>query len=606
MGLAPFGKSDQAMQAVFDRMYSLTDNGYLLDPTMLLYGARTLDPNFPDTLIKALGKPRQANDEITPRICSVARYAQETLEKIVCHLAERTLRDLHLDTLCLAGGVALNCRMNQKLRELLCVKHLFVQPVSNDAGTTFGSAIALYAEKALDLSGFKMDTLYFGPASDQEHVKSACSRFDVKFQTPRHYEREVARRLAEGKIVGWFHGRMETGKRSLGNRSILADPRREESKSLVNSRYKSRESWRPFCPSIIDEKKNDFFKTADHHEYMIQSFDVIEKQQAAIPAVVHVDGTARIQTVTQKRNATYWNLLNEFDKMTAVPILLNTSFNVKGEPVVCTPEDAIRDFLRTDLDVLAIEGCLIERNGKHGFRFSDCLKRLLRWLVCRKSIRSSRLLTRILFGWSPRPKNCITLWDCTTLVLRKALKRWVKDGTTVLEMGTGDVGMLSIMLSKIKMVSSSAADILKPFLENAACNALNQKSNITFYHSDLFKNINGCFDVIFFNPPYIPEGRINLDQQISFHNFPSPEFAPQTLLGGKDGLDVIRKFLGGAGSHLNPGGCVVLGVNLFYVDPKSLDKVIRESHMSIIGRVTSRLTECTAFQLALDKKPAAL
>jgi carbamoyltransferase len=206
-----------------------------------------------------------------------------------------------------------------------------------------------------------MEHAYWGPGYSQAEMQRAIDSSGLKFQRVGDVERQTARLLAEGHVIGWYQGRMEWGPRALGNRSILADPRRAEMKDLINRKVKFREPYRPFAPSVLEEDVEDYFHFTGASPYMTFVCRVRDDMKEKLPAITHVDGTARIQTVSRKHNSRYWSLLNEFKTLTGVPILLNTSFNVKGEPIVCTPDDAVGCFLNTDIDYLVLGDAICSR-----------------------------------------------------------------------------------------------------------------------------------------------------------------------------------------------------------------------------------------------------
>ena len=263
----------------------------------------------------------------------------------------------------MAGGVALNCKMNGRIHRSNKVRNLFLQPVSGDDGTVLGAAMAMYLEQKLDTSSFVMDHVYFGPEYSDSKIKEALDAKGLSYRKVASIEKEVARLISDGKIIGWFQGRMEVGPRALGNRSILCDPRDATMKDTVNNKVKFREAWRPFCPSMLHEYAHEYLIKPCYHPFMILTFTIREEKRKEIPAVVHIDGTARPQTVRKDVNKRFWSLIEEFRRLTGVPVLLNTSLNIKGEPIVCSPEEAVNCYLNTGLDVLAIGDYLVTEKG---------------------------------------------------------------------------------------------------------------------------------------------------------------------------------------------------------------------------------------------------
>ena len=317
---------------------------------------------FSEELIQVLGPPRQPREEISERHQHIAASAQRVLEDVVLHLLEALHAQTREDHLCLAGGVAFNSVMNGRILRESPFKRVFIQPVAGDAGCSLGAAYLLHHGLLRQPRTCVMDHAYYGPSFSPEACASALRAAQLSFQTldddvllPR-----VARLIADGAIVGWFHRRLEFGPRALGNRSFLADPRRTNMRELLNTKIKLREWFRPLAPSMREENSREIFGRPHLDPFMITVLDVEERQRDRIPAVVHVDGTARPQTVSQKTNPRFWRLLWEFESLTGVPALLNTSFNIQ-EPIVCSPEDAIRTFQRASFEALVMENHLVLR-----------------------------------------------------------------------------------------------------------------------------------------------------------------------------------------------------------------------------------------------------
>ncbi len=251
--------------------------------------------------------------------------------------------------------------MNGKILKETSCKQIFIQPAAGDAGTAIGSALYIYNGLLCKPRSFTMKHAYLGPEYIKNEIQLTLEKYKCKYTYYNEVEFEAAKLLAQGKIVGWFQGRMEFGPRALGNRSILADPRKAEMKDILNAKVKHREIFRPFAPATLDESFQEYFNTDDKSPYMILVSDVKEDKHSVIPAVTHVDGTGRLQTVNREYNPKYWNLINQFGKITGVPVILNTSFNVKGEPIVCTPEDAVKCFLGTNIDYLVIGNYIVTK-----------------------------------------------------------------------------------------------------------------------------------------------------------------------------------------------------------------------------------------------------
>jgi carbamoyltransferase len=325
---------------------------------------------FSDRILKELGPPRRAEEDLTKRHWDIAASAQKVLEETALHLVNWLQRETGEENLCLAGGVAFNSVMNGRLMKETAFKRFFVQPAAGDAGCSLGAALLIYHTLLKQPRQFTMEHPYYGPGFTPEECAWALREGGLEFEAlpdevllPR-----VARVLADGAIVGWFQGRMEFGPRALGNRSFLADPRRGDMRQLLNSKVKLREWFRPLAPSMLEEAAENVFGRPHRDPFMITVLDVVAAQRPAIPAVVHVDGTARPQTVSRKTNARYWQLIREFEKLTGVPMLLNTSFNIQ-EPIVCCPRDAIKTFRRANFDALVLENHLVLRADFLGSHF---------------------------------------------------------------------------------------------------------------------------------------------------------------------------------------------------------------------------------------------
>jgi carbamoyltransferase len=361
MGLAAYGKPEYS-DFLASRVLSVSG------PDSFRLDVRVLDHHlaknyrFSDEAIAALGPPRPPGAEITQRHQDIAASAQLVLEEVVLHLL-RTLHDrTGEENLCLAGGVAFNSVLNGRIIDESPFRRVFVQPVAGDAGCSLGAAFLTHHQLLGHPRRFRMEHAFFGPAFNSEQCAAALRAAGVRFETldddamlPR-----VAQIIADGGIVGWFQGRAEFGPRALGNRSFLADPRRSDMREMLNDKVKLREWFRPLAPSMQEEAATEIFGQPRHDPYMVTVHSVAEEQRARIPAVVHIDGTARPQTVSRATSPRYWRLLDEFAKLSGVPVLLNTSFNVQ-EPIVCTPEDAVRTYAAADFDALVLEDHLVVR-----------------------------------------------------------------------------------------------------------------------------------------------------------------------------------------------------------------------------------------------------
>jgi carbamoyltransferase len=366
MGLAPYGKRNTVIAHKLSKIIQHKEGDYKINPEFLIYGDKNYAKEFTDLFVSTFGPPRNKNsDEISSYYQDFAYESQLLLEEVVCNIVRGAIKQTGIKNVCLSGGVALNCKMNGVIASMPEVENAYVQPISNDVGTTFGSSFAFCLENKYKISPSVLEHVYLGPEESDEMVLKSLNNKDLNFSYIKNIEETTANLLANGHIIGWFQGKMEAGKRALGNRSILGDPRRKEIKDLINNKVKFREPWRPFCPSILEEYQHEFIEDVFYHPFMIIAFKVKKEKISSIPSVVHIDNTVRIQSVSKKINERYWNLINEFYKLTGVPILLNTSFNLKGEPIVCTSEDAISTFIKTDMDYLVINNFLIKKNERH-------------------------------------------------------------------------------------------------------------------------------------------------------------------------------------------------------------------------------------------------
>lgn len=322
---------------------------------------------FSPYLEKRLGLARKQNEPIERRHHNLAASMQAALEEVMVSLWRALAEKTGQKALCLAGGIAFNCVANGKVFAQTPFERVFVQPAAGDAGLSLGAAYAVYHQLLKRPRKFAMEHAYWGPAFSPEHLRAALDGFDGSSEEVRisHLGEQAlldstARAIAEGRIVGWYQGAAEWGPRALGNRSIVADPRRPEMKEILNRRIKHREAFRPFAPSILEEATGEYFEEAHPSPFMTFAYPVRPEKRSVIPAPTHVDGTARLQTVSRTANPLYWKLLRSFADRTGVPVVLNTSFN-DNEPIVCRPEEALDCFRRTQMDVLVLGNFLLEK-----------------------------------------------------------------------------------------------------------------------------------------------------------------------------------------------------------------------------------------------------
>lgn len=349
MALASYGKPVFADE--FRKMIHVYNDGtYTID-----------DVDFSEVF----GPKRKRGDEFGELHFNIAHSLQLVLQETVLQLVEWLYSRTKSDRLCLAGGVALNCVLNAYLRDRSSFKEIWVQPAAGDAGTALGAALWIDAQKRKPATRtFSMDHVYWGPDYSDEAIEKFLKWSKVPYRKLDNVADEAAEILAQNKIIGWYQGRMEFGPRALGSRSILASPIRADMQARLNE-VKDREDFRPVAPVVLEEDAGDWFHGAEYSPFMLFVYPVKEEMAAKIPAVRHVDGTARIQTVNKEQHPLYHSLLKAFKELTGVPVLVNTSFNTLGKPIVCSPRDAIECFWCSPFDALVIGSFLIEKsNGR--------------------------------------------------------------------------------------------------------------------------------------------------------------------------------------------------------------------------------------------------
>jgi carbamoyltransferase len=360
MGLAAYGKP--RFRREFDRVVRVAPDGSFrldLDYFAFHYDLVMTSRRFSDLF----GPPRAPEEEIKPEHEDLAASLQAVVEDAIVKIVLEAQRTYGGDALCLAGGVALNCVANGLILERTPIRRIFIQPASGDDGGALGAALYLQTQLFGAKTRWRMRTACLGPSYTDDEVETVLRGRGVRYEKlgEGDLRARVAGLLADGKIVGWFQGRMEFGPRALGSRSILADPRDPKMKDTLNRRVKHREPFRPFAPAVCEESAGEYFRTAHPSPFMLLSVPVREEKRSAIPSVVHVDGSARLQTVAEDENPLFYGLIKAFGERTGVPILLNTSFNVRGEPIVCSPQDAYGCFARTEMDVLVMSRFLARK-----------------------------------------------------------------------------------------------------------------------------------------------------------------------------------------------------------------------------------------------------
>lgn len=371
MGLAPYGHPKyvneirQILKFEPDGLFSW-DEKYFTNPTEIKIGYEenipTVSQLYSQELVKLFGPARTSKEELTQHHKDIAASVQRVCEELIIHLLTHLQKRTGLKNVCIAGGVAQNSVANGKILENTHFEQLYIPSAGHDAGISMGSALYVYNHVLQQPRAKAIYTAYTGSKFTNEEIEKFLQEKGIKYtrlEDAALYDK-VTDKLIEPGVVGWFSGRAEFGPRALGGRSIIADPRNDKAKELLNLKIKRRESFRPFAPSILKEYTADFFTKVEDVPFMEKVFPIKPEKQHEIPAVTHVDGTGRLQTVMKDISPRYYALIDKFREKTGVPILLNTSFN-ENEPIVNTPEEALNCFLRTQMDMLVLENCVIER-----------------------------------------------------------------------------------------------------------------------------------------------------------------------------------------------------------------------------------------------------
>jgi carbamoyltransferase len=361
MGLGPYGRAVYYDLIMEELVRSKEDGSYKLNMKYFGYdyGLTMTNKRFE----RLLGRPpREPEGRLEQFHKDVAASIQKVTDVLMVRMANHLYEETRLDQLCLAGGVALNCVANAKILNQTPFKELFIQPAAGDAGGAIGTAYHIYNSLLGNKRNYVLKDVFLGPEFTDSEIREYLDGLGVEFtEHPREdLLKETARLIAEQNVVGWFQGRMEWGPRALGNRSILADARNPENQSKVNLKIKFRESFRPFAPAVLLERASEYFLCDVPSPYMLLTAQV-RANRRTIPAVTHVDGSARLQTVSRDENPLFHDLIEEFDRQTGCPVIINTSLNVRGEPIVCTPHDAMMCFMRTDMDFLVMGNCILDK-----------------------------------------------------------------------------------------------------------------------------------------------------------------------------------------------------------------------------------------------------
>ncbi len=379
MGLSAYGNN--SLNSKVKKLVDLkSDGSFSLDLKYFNHHKKVIDYNWIDgtpkfnnlynskNLSNLLGfPPRKKEDEVSENYINLAYSAQSLYEDILFNLLENLSKNTLSKNLCLSGGCSMNSLANGKIYNNFNFERIYMPPASGDAGGAIGSALYKY-KKLFTKKHFHLINPYLGPNYKENYIvdllktkQDQLRNFKVNKYKFDEIIKIIAKEISKGKVIGWFQGGMEFGPRALGNRSILCDPRNPNMKSILNNKIKRRESFRPFAPSILREEVKDWFEHDDDVPFMMKIFKFKKNKMQLIPAVVHNDGTGRLQTVTKESNEMYYNLIREFYKLTNIPMLLNTSFN-ENEPIVCKPEEALDCFLRTNMDIIVLQNHIISRS----------------------------------------------------------------------------------------------------------------------------------------------------------------------------------------------------------------------------------------------------
>lgn len=360
MALASYGNPRYLDK--FKKIFNIKPDGsFIIDASY--FGFNKGSKMYSRKFINTFGKDRKSGDKIEERHRDIAASLQKFVEEILINIARTLYDETKIDKLCLAGGSFLNCVANNKILEETSFKEVFIQPAAGDAGGALGVASYIYHAILKRPRQHVMTHAYLGPEFSATEIKRALliSNLNFKELDESGLIKNIAEKLANNEIVGWFQGRLEFGPRALGNRSILANPRNPNIKELLNSKVKKREPFRPYAPAVLEERADEFFEMRCRSPFMLLAPRIKTEKKGLIPGVVHVDGTARVQTVSKDTNQRLWKLIKEFENITGIPMIINTSFNLRGEPIVCTPEDAINSFKKSEIDCLVLGNYMIDK-----------------------------------------------------------------------------------------------------------------------------------------------------------------------------------------------------------------------------------------------------
>ncbi|OGW97037.1 MAG: hypothetical protein A2Y04_02510 [Omnitrophica WOR_2 bacterium GWC2_45_7] len=361
MGASSYGRPEVYYETLLS-LFKFKEMGFELDLNYFNFYNFHRPLNYSSKLLELIGPARRSGEEMTQRHFDIAAATQKVAETVLFRLAAQLYEKAGLDRLCFSGGVAMNSVLNGKIVTHSPFKDVYIPFSPDDSGGSIGAALYV-AHHLKGMPRQEWTHNYLGPAYAQEEILGELKKFGLTYEVSPDPAKEAAEALCAGKIIGWFQGALEFGDRALGNRSILADPRKPEMKDAVNIKVKFREEFRPFAPSILEECLEEYFEEARPTPFMEKVFTVKENKREDIPAVVHVDGSGRLQTVSERTNPLYHSLIKHFQALTGIPVVLNTSFNVKGEPMVCSVQDAVRTFYTCGLQVLFLGKYVVKKGA---------------------------------------------------------------------------------------------------------------------------------------------------------------------------------------------------------------------------------------------------
>ncbi len=368
MGLAPYGEP-RFYDLIMRNLVNVSEDGsFNLNMRYFTYehGLRMTGKKINSLFGQPVREPESA---LTQFHKDVAASLQKVTDTIMVRMARHVERETGMKNLCMAGGVALNCVSNSRILEETSFHDVFVQPAAGDAGGAVGAAFYIYNTILGNRRVYRMNHIFLGPEYSDDQIETLLREKNMNSRRLSRKEllEETSRLIAGQKVVGWFQGRMEFGPRALGNRSIIADARNPKNQSVVNLKIKFRESFRPFAPAVLEERMPEYFDFDRPAPFMLFVANV-RPEKRVIPAVTHLDGSARLQTVSREQNALFYDLISEFDRQTGCPVIINTSFNVRGEPIVRTPQEALRCFMRTEMDCLVMGSFIIDKKNLGAYR----------------------------------------------------------------------------------------------------------------------------------------------------------------------------------------------------------------------------------------------